>query len=150
MIVEVCVLFIVLSRTPEVCEAGERVFHVDSAQVKSSNEAVTITALGLEPDVCFGTHLEDALAADLSQVHEVRHVLVEKAENNLLVWIALDNPIREVRERVFRKELELIEGFPEIEFDFNVIQAKDSDPRQFASSAKIIYSREDADVAKQG
>jgi hypothetical protein len=63
------------------------------------------------------------------------------------VWIAVDNPVRSVRDQVFRKELELIEGFPEIDFDFNVIATKNSDPRQFASSAKVIYSREDADGA---
>jgi len=85
--------------------------------------------------------LEDALARDLSFVGEVRHVCIERADNNLLVWIALENPISAVRERVFQKELELIEGFPEIDFDFNVIPAKGRDPRQFASSAKIIYSR---------
>jgi hypothetical protein len=44
---------------------------------------------------------------------------------------------------VFQKELELIEGFPEIDFDFNIIPAMNRDACHFASSAKIIYSRED-------
>lgn len=139
MVVEVLALSIVLSRSPEVCGAGKRVFCLDSI-----SDAVTCTAIGSgQSETVFSLSLEDALAHDLALVKEVRHVSVERADNNLLVWIALDNPVREVRERVFRKELELIEGFPEIDFDFNVIQAKGHDPHQFASSAKVIYSRED-------
>jgi hypothetical protein len=115
-----------------------------------SGDTATLTATAIgrgEPQVFSGVALEDAIARDLAFVKEVRHVCVERADNNLLVWIALDNPIRGVRERVFRKELELIEGFPEIDFDFNVIPALGRDPRHFASSAKIIYSREDGDGA---
>jgi hypothetical protein len=138
MLVEVGVLCVVLSRTPEKCGAGERVLSLDSGT------AATLTAVGRgELETYCGVDLEDALSRDLASVAEVRHVCIERADNNLLVWIALDNPSRAVRERVFQKELELIEGFPEIDFDFNVIPAKSRDPRQFASSAKLIYSRED-------
>ena len=139
MLVEVLALSVVLSRAPEVCGAGKRVFSLDYF-----SDAVTCTAIGSgQPETIFSLGLEDALANDLALVKEVRDVSIERADNNFLVWIALDNPIREVRERVFRKELELIEGFPEIDFDFNVIQAKGRDPYQFASGAKVIYSRED-------
>ncbi|MFZ0562044.1 MAG: hypothetical protein WBX02_04980 [Terriglobales bacterium] len=142
MLVEVGILCVVLTRSPERCEAGKRILRIDSC------DSVTLTAVGQgEPELFSGLHLEDALALDLSLVREVRHVSVERADNNLLVWIALDNPIAEVRERVFQKELELIEGFPEIDFDFNVVQAKSRDPHQFASSAKVIYSRKDLDGA---
>jgi hypothetical protein len=138
MVIEVLVLYIALTRAPHECEAGERVLSLESG------DAVAITAIGHgEPTVCFGADLEQALAHDMALVAEVRHVLIEKADNNILVWIALDNPIATVRERVFQKELELIEGFPEIDFDFNVIPAMNRDPRQFASSAKVVYSRED-------
>jgi hypothetical protein len=138
MLVEVAVLSVVLSSSPEKCEAGKRLLSLDSGT------SVTLTATGHgQPETIFSIDLEDALARDLSFVKEVRHVCIERADNNLLVWIALDNPVREVRERVFRKELELIEGFPEIDFDFNVIQTKGNDPHQFASSARVIYSRED-------
>jgi len=69
-------------------------------------------------------------------------VLIESAEQNLLVWIAVDNPTREVRERVFLKELALIEGFPEVDFDFNIVRSS-PEPRQIASNAKAIYSRKE-------
>jgi hypothetical protein len=138
MLVEVGVLCVVLTRAPEKCGAGQYVLSLDSG------DTVTLTTIGRgELDTWVGLDLEDALARDLAFVEEVRHVCVERADNNLLVWIALDNPIREVRERVFQKELELIEGFPEIDFDFNIIPAMNRDACHFASSAKIIYSRED-------
>ncbi len=138
MLVETAVLCVVLARAPEKCGVGERFLRLESS------DAVTLTAVrGADLCVLFGSPLEDALAHDLALVKEVRHVCIEKADNNLLVWIALDNPSKEVRERVFRKELELIEGFPEIDFDFNVIPAMNRGAHYFASSAKVIYSRKD-------
>jgi hypothetical protein len=87
--------------------------------------------------------LEVALAHDLSLVGEVRHVLTERADGSLLVWIALDNPVREVREQVFQKELGLIDSFPEIEFDFNLVPAMGRDAGHIASGAKVVYTRKE-------
>ena len=136
MLVEVGVLSVVLARSPHRwCEEGESVFHV------SSNSLTLVLTAPSDPIIIQGADLESALAKDLACVEEVRHVLIEHAEQNLLVWIAVDNPTRDVRERVFQKELSLIEGFPEVYFDFNIVPGI-SDPRQIASNAKAIYSRE--------
>ena len=97
-----------------------------------------------------GAHLEAALARGLSVVREIRYVLAERAEGSLLVWIALDNPVREVREHVFAKELDLIGSFPEVEFEFNIVPAMGREPGQIASGAKIVYSRKEDRLAKQG
>lgn len=94
--------------------------------------------------------LEAALAHDLSLVGEVRHVLTERADGSLRVWIALDNPVREVRERIFEKELGLIESFPETEFDFNIVPAMGRDPGHIASGARVVYTRKEDNLAKQG
>ncbi len=143
MLVEVAALYVVLARSPEKCEAGDHFLCLDSGGALTS---VTVVGQG-EPQISFSSDLEDALARDLALVEEVRHICVERADNNLLVWIGLDNPVREVRERVFRKELELIEGFPEVDFDFNIVAAVERDPYQFASASKIIYSRRDGNGA---
>jgi hypothetical protein len=50
--------------------------------------------------------------------------------------------VKEVREKVFQKQFDLIDGFPEISFDFNLVSAKNRGPEEFATSAKLIYSRE--------
>ncbi len=94
--------------------------------------------------------VEAVLAHDLSLVAEVRHVLTEQADGSLLVWIALDNPACEVREQVFQKELGLIDSFPEVEFDFNIVPAMGRDPDHIASGARVVYTRKEDSLAKQG
>jgi hypothetical protein len=137
MILEIATLCIVLARSPEPCGVGESVFEHYSA-----NDSLMIHSEGsVEPHIGFSADLESAIARDFSAVPEVRHVLLERADGNLLVWIALDNPVSPVREKVFQKELSLIEGFPEIEFDFNVVPAMNRDARDLATNARVVYSR---------
>jgi len=112
--------------------------------MNSGGQRITITVGGSkEPSLLHSLDLEDALAADLRVVPDVRYVSVERADDNLLVWIALDSPTKENREKVFQKQFELIDGFPEIAFDFNVISSLNHNSADFASGAKLIYSRED-------
>ena len=90
----------------------------------------------------FSATLESALAKDFALNPHVQAVFVDRVEGNLLVWIAVDDPTREIREKVFQKQFDLIDGFPEISFDFNIIAGRDRSPQEFASEAKLIYSRE--------
>lgn len=99
------------------------------------------------PEVLWSEDLETALARDLSFVPQVRYVLMERAESNLLVWIGVDHPTRAVRESVYAKELSLIEGFPEVDFDFNIISSLSRDHLEVASGAKVVYVRKGGDGA---
>jgi len=84
-------------------------------------------------------NLEVALAKDLSSLAEVRHVFTKWADGNLLVWIAIDNAESyQVRSQIYDKELGLMDGFPEISFDFNLIPAMGRAAKDLASDAKII------------
>ena len=137
---------VLLTRAPERCETGKTAIRIDSIP-----DNVLFTAdWSAAPNIMIGADLETALAIDLSLVSEVQHVLVERADGNLLVWVVLDNPSREVREKVFLKEMGLIEGFPEIDFDFNVVPAMGRHSHEIAAGAKVVYSRKDNDIAKQG
>ena len=139
MLIEVAALSFVLAASSQRCGVGERTFSVSSA-----GGGFTITAKGSkEPNLLHSATLEDALAMDLSLVSDIRYVSIERADDNLLVWIALDHPTRDNRERVFQKQFNLIEGFPEISFDFNLISSGNRAPREFLSDGKLIYSRED-------
>jgi hypothetical protein len=93
-------------------------------------------------DVSSGMDMESALASGLASEIAVRHVFIERADRNLVVWIAVDDPTKEVLERVFRKELSLMDGFPEINFDFNVVSGRNREPGYFAPDARLIFSRE--------
>jgi hypothetical protein len=85
--------------------------------------------------------VEDALAADLKSVAEINCIFVERVEGNLLVWMTADHPPKEARERIFQKQFDLIDAFPEVSFDFNIVSTSANDPREIDSAAKLIYFR---------
>ena len=92
-------------------------------------------------DVLITDSLETALGKDFSGILEVRHVLTEWVDGHLLVWIALDNPEPSVRKRVYQKELELIDGFPDTDFDFNLVPALGREAEELAAGAHVVFSR---------
>jgi len=141
MLIETAALVIVLSQTPELCDAGERVYQLDSV-TNSLNMKSLFLSLETTSTPVYSSDMESVLAADFATIPDVRHVILEHADGNLLVWIALDNPTREVRERVFQKQLSLLDGFPEIDFDFNIIPSLNRNPREFVSGGKVIFSRD--------
>jgi hypothetical protein len=132
-------LSLVLAASAQRCGPGERVLSLNSA----ADKFFFVASGQREPSLLHSATLESALALDLGLIPDIRQVFVERAEENLLVWIAIDNPIKEVREKVFQKQFSLIDGFPEVSFDFNLVSSKNRSAQEFASSAKLIYSRED-------
>jgi len=138
---EVALLSFVLSCQPRKCTtAGEsEIFSLSSVgEVISPLEKHSI-----DPEVSISETLEAALTKDLASIPEVSHVMTERVEDgNLLVWIAIDKADSyEVRSQVYDKELGLIDGFPEVNFDFNLVPAMDRNPRELATGAQIVYSR---------
>ena len=61
--------------------------------------------------------MDQALAKDFAAIPQVKYVLLEKVSKSLLVWIAVDNPTRAVRRRIYDKELGLISEFSDVDFD---------------------------------
>ncbi len=59
------------------------------------------------------------------------------------MWIAVDDPKPQVRRKIYQKELALIEGFPEVEFDFNLIPTMGRKAEDFATGAHVVFSRAD-------
>lgn len=86
-------------------------------------------------------NLEQALAHDLGSIPQIRHILTRRVDGPLLVWIAVDSPDPSVRRKVYRKELALLEGFPEVQFDFNLIPAMGRSAEEIATDARVVYSR---------
>ena len=95
----------------------------------------------VQPKVPNDTSPEAALSKDLAIIPQVRHVMIEHTEGPLFVWIAVDNPEPEVRERIYQKELEIITCFPEVDFDFNLIPSLGSKAAEIATGAQVVYSR---------
>ena len=109
--------------------------------IDSPKSSIITVRSSAEPSLLHSQTLEAALAADLSLVPEVEHIFVERADNTLLVWTSLEKTSKDVREKVFQKQFDIIEGFPEVSFDFNLVSGKDRPPADLASAAKLIYSR---------
>jgi hypothetical protein len=135
VVVEVFVLSSVLAASSRRCGVGEHVFSTTHGK-----DPITVSG-SRESSALFSATLEQALAKDFSLIPDVHYVCVDRADKNLLVWIALDHPDVANREKVFQKQFALIDGFPEVSFDFNVISSQAADPKDFASDAKLLYSR---------
>jgi hypothetical protein len=137
---EVVVLTLALSCAPRKINTGEGegLVCLDSGP---NPLVVCSTGSCITPEVLLSDPLEVALSKDFAVIPEVLQVLAERADSNLLIWIAVDSPEYEVRDRIFQKELEILDGFPEVNFDFNVILADGRDPGEFATGAQVVYLR---------
>jgi len=87
--------------------------------------------------------VDAALSEELASIPQVRHVLTERADGTLSVWIAVDDPTPEVRKKIYGRELHLLEEFSEIEFDFNLIYSLGRNAAEIATGATVVYSRKD-------
>jgi hypothetical protein len=121
-------------------EAGDRLLQFDSDSPDA--EALILTNEEAKmSEVLIQDTLEGAIAKDFASVPQVRHVLTEWVDGPLLVWIAADDPQPDIRRRIYQKQLELINAFPEVAFDFNLVPSRNRRPEELASGARVVYSR---------
>jgi hypothetical protein len=85
--------------------------------------------------------LDVTLAKDFASIPEICHVLMERANGSILIWITVDNPVSSVRKRIYEKELEIIDCFPEVDFDFNIVPSVSRGADEIATGARVLYSR---------
>jgi hypothetical protein len=96
----------------------------------------------VEASVLVGDTLETAIARDFACIPEIRHVMTDQVNGLLRVWISIDDPApEEVRMQVHQKELDLIDDFPAVDFDFNLIPAMGREPEEIATGEHVVYSR---------
>jgi len=125
---------IILAAGAQRCGKGESMLSV------ATDKSHCIHVCGsVESSLLYSQSVEKALADDLAHVPEVSHIFVERAEGNLLVWVAANNPSRGARERIFQRQFDLIDAFPEVSFDFNIISTQTETPLEIASAAKLIF-----------
>lgn len=129
---------IVITASTQACGAGESVFSWES---RKRNHLITVNG-SIGPSLLYSKDVESAISDDFGLVPEINGVAIERADGNLLVWIASDHPTREIRERIFQKQFDLIDAFPELSFDFNIVSVDASDKMEpIATGAKMIFSR---------
>jgi hypothetical protein len=91
-----------------------------------SSTVATISACQVHTPAPFGiaSDLAKAIADDFRAVPQVHGVDVEYVENAVLVWIGTNNPSRELRHQIYAKQMGLMEAFPDVMFDFNLVHAE--------------------------
>lgn len=132
------VLSIVLAGTPRGRSVEDCIVRFESdckELIVASNEQ------GKMPETVISSTLEMAIASDLASVRQVRDILIESVHDSFLVWVTVDDPDRAVRDRIFQKEMDLMDAFPRINFDFNLIPTMGRDISEIATDAQVVYSR---------
>lgn len=100
------------------------------------------TERAVVPDLAVADNLHTALAKDMASVQQVGQVVIDEVHGALLVWVTVDDPQRAVRDRIFQKELDLIDAFPNVKFDFNLIPSMGRPIEQLVTHGNLVYSRQ--------
>lgn len=68
--------------------------------------------------------VEEAIVADLSTIPEVLGVRIEHENGDTLVWVFVNQPTKDLRYRIYGKQASLIEAFPAVDLNFNLIRTE--------------------------
>lgn len=75
-------------------------------------------------------------------MEEVEYVFTAFRNNVFYVWVLFDRFEAQVRKMIYEIEMEVIDEFPVIEFDFYLIASGGSDVRELISgSIESVYCR---------
>ncbi|MCK9376366.1 MAG: hypothetical protein M0P73_09455 [Syntrophobacterales bacterium] len=86
--------------------------------------------------------LESFIAESISQVQEVEYILLSKIGNHYEIWIVINKLDREVRDRIYDVEYDILEQFSDTYFDFHVVCRDDRNIEDiFPTDAIIFYRR---------
>jgi hypothetical protein len=86
--------------------------------------------------------LENFIVKYISKVSEVEYILFSKIEDYYEIWTVINKLDREVRERIYDIEFNILRRFKALYFDFHVICRNNRDIKDFYSSnTKIIFQR---------
>ncbi len=67
--------------------------------------------------------IETVIQDEFRSIPQVENVSVEHEDGTVSVWIAADNPMKSLRHKTYAKQMCLMEAFPEVSFDFNLVSA---------------------------
>jgi hypothetical protein len=98
-------------------------------------EGVRAETVGVQP-----MSIKEFISRELALEKEVEAVLTSRHGNVFYLWTVVDNPTGEVRERIFEREKAIIDGFPEYDFDFNIISRRGRSMDMLISDPAIAVS----------
>ncbi len=74
-----------------------------------------------------------------SSISEVRYIATYSEDRFIHLWTVIPQRNREVQQRIYAAELELMDQFPTFSYDFNVIFCPGEIATILPSEAQIIY-----------
>ncbi len=80
----------------------------------------------------------------ISQVPEVEYIILSKKDNYYEIWTVINKLDREVRDRIYDVEYNILQHFREFYFDFHVICRDDKSIDEIFPTNAIIYYRKTA------
>jgi hypothetical protein len=89
-------------------------------------------------------NIEDFVGLELSLVHEVEQVFVQRQDNKkeFKVLTVVNERDPAVRTRIYAREREIIDNYPNFDFDFHIVARMNRDIQQIANGAgKLAYKR---------
>jgi len=116
-------------------------FSTSASRLLEKDEFIALGYQANESIQVTGDSLEIAIAKDFSAVPQVCHVLSEKTLDGFSLLVSLDEYDRSTRERIFGKELAIMDAFPEINFNFNLLAALGRSANEIATGYQVLYSR---------
>jgi hypothetical protein len=86
-------------------------------------------------------NLEIFIANNISKVSEVEYILVSKTDKYYEIWTVINKPNREVRDRIYDIEYNLLEHFRDCYFDFHVLCRDDRNIKDICPINTIMFYR---------
>jgi hypothetical protein len=86
-------------------------------------------------------NLEIFIAKNISQVPEVEYILISKIDNHYEIWTVINKLDKEVRERIYDVEYDVLEHFKDNYVDFHVICRDDRKINEIFPTNAIIFYR---------
>ncbi len=86
-------------------------------------------------------NLDIFIVNNLSQISEVEYIILYKKDNYYEIWTVINKLDREVRERIYDVEYDLLGHFRDIRFDFHVTCRDDRNINEIFPTNAIIFYR---------
>lgn len=85
--------------------------------------------------------LEIFIAKNISKIIEVEYILLSKIDNHYEIWTVINKLDRDVRDKIYDAEYDILENFRDIYFDFHVICRDDRNINEIFPTNSIIFYR---------
>lgn len=86
--------------------------------------------------------IENIIAQRLSEINEIEYVFLSLKNNLIDIWTVINSLDRNVREKIYNIEYDILKTFKEFQFDFHVICRDNRNIEEvYPSNTKMVYNK---------